>query len=304
MRLHVVDGTFELFRAYFSKRPALTSPSGQDVKAAAGVVASMLTLLRDASEAVTHLAVAFDNPIRSFRNDLFDGYKTEDGVPPELLAQFDLVEEGVAAMGVMVWSMRDHEADDALATAAERFAGQVQQVRILTPDKDLNQCLRGREIVQVDRVRRREIDEATVLATRGIRPKSVPDFLALTGDTADGIPGLPGFGNVTAAALLGHYGDLESIPDDARQWAVKLRVRTRWPPPCARGVTMRCCTASWRRWCTTRPSPRTRPPARGDRRRFAGPLRGADRGQRFSAPACRRPNSTVVARSAPARSHA
>jgi 5'-3' exonuclease len=223
VRLHVVDGTFELFRAHFSKRPPLTSPAGQDVKASAGVVASMLALLRDADEAVTHLAVAFDNPIRSFRNDLFDGYKTDDGVPPELLAQFDLVEEGVAAMGVTVWSMRDHEADDALATAAARFSGQVDQVRILTPDKDLNQCLRGRAVVQVDRVRRREIDEQTVLATRGIRPESVPDFLALVGDDADGIPGLPGFGSVAAATLLGCYGHIEAIPEDPRAWAKKPR---------------------------------------------------------------------------------
>lgn len=223
VRLHVVDGTFELFRAYFSKRPPLTSPSGQDVKAATGVVASMLALLRDGSEAVTHIAVAFDNPIRSFRNELFAGYKTEEGVPPELLAQFDLVEEGVAAMGIAVWSMRDHEADDALATAAARFAGQVEQVRILSPDKDLNQCLRGRQVVQVDRIRRREMDEDAMFAKRGIRPQSVPDFLALTGDTADGIPGLPGFGTVSAAALLGHYGQLELIPENPRHWAVKLR---------------------------------------------------------------------------------
>lgn len=223
MRLHVVDGTFELFRAHFSKRPDLTSPWGQDVKASAGVVASLLALVRDAGEAVTHLAVAFDNPIRSFRNDLFDGYKTDEGVPPELLAQFDLVEEGVAAMGVKVWSMREHEADDALATAAARFADQVDQVRIMTPDKDLNQCLRGRQVVQVDRIRRRELDEAAVWATRGIRPHSVPDFLALTGDTADGIPGLPGFGSVSAATLLAAYDHLEAIPGDARQWTVKLR---------------------------------------------------------------------------------
>src|SRR5438093_182332 len=143
MRVHLVDGTFELFRAHFSKRPSHSSPKGKDLKATVGVVQSLLGLLEDSNEQVTHLGVAFDNPIRSFRNELFDGYKTEQGVPPELLAQFDDVEEAVAALGVAVWSMRDFEADDALATGAARFASQVEQVRILTPDKDLGQCLRG-----------------------------------------------------------------------------------------------------------------------------------------------------------------
>ena len=143
-RLHLVDGTYELFRAHFAPRPEHRRPDGRDAKATVGVVASLLSLLHDPDEAVTHIAVAFDNPIRSFRNDLFPDYKSDEGVPPELRSQFDPVEEAVRALGVAVWSMREHEADDGLATGAHRFADQVDQVRILTPDKDLGQCLRGR----------------------------------------------------------------------------------------------------------------------------------------------------------------
>ena len=194
MRLHLVDGTFELFRAHFSKRPGHRAPDGAEVKATLGLAASLLALLHDPVEAPTHLAVAFDNPIRSFRNDLFAGYKTEEGVPPELLAQLDLAEDAARAVGAVVWSMDRYEADDALATAAARFRGEVEQVRILSPDKDLGQCLEGDRVVLVDRVRGKVIDEAALLARRGIRPESVPDLLALVGDDADGIPGLPGFG--------------------------------------------------------------------------------------------------------------
>lgn len=223
MRLHVVDGTYELFRAHYSHRPEHRAPSGWNAKATLGVVSSLLALLHDEQEAVTHLAVAFDNPIRSFRNDLFAGYKSEEGVEPELLAQFDSVEDAVRALGITVWSMREYEADDALATAARRFASEVDQVRILSPDKDLMQCLCGEQIVQVDRQRQRTIDEAGFRATRGFAPASVPDFLALTGDSADGIPGLPGFGEKSAALLLGAYGQLEKIPEDAAHWSVPVR---------------------------------------------------------------------------------
>ena len=223
MRLHLVDGTFELFRAHFSKRPARLSPDGRDVKATFGLAESLRALLRDPQEAVTHVAVAFDNPVRSFRNDLFAGYKTEEGVPPELLAQFDAAEEAVRALGVTVWSMREFEADDALATAATRFRDQVEQVRILTPDKDLGQCLSGRRVVQVDRIRGREIDEEALRARRGIGPESIPDFLALVGDTADGIPGLPGFGEKSAAAILARHVHLEMIPDDPALWPAGIR---------------------------------------------------------------------------------
>jgi 5'-3' exonuclease len=222
-RLHLVDGTYELYRAHFSPRPGHLDPNGADRKATVGLVASLLSLLSEGEEAVTHLAVAFDNPIRSFRNDLFPEYKSDEGVPPELRAQFDPVEEAVRALGVTVWSMDEHEADDALASGARRFAEEVGQVRIMTPDKDLAQCLRGDRVVQVDRRQRKVTDEATFRATRGFGPPTVPDFLALTGDTADGIPGLPGFGDKGASLLLGAYGHIEAIPAEPSRWTVKPR---------------------------------------------------------------------------------
>jgi 5'-3' exonuclease len=217
MRLHLVDGTFELFRAHYSKRPP------GPLKATLGLADSLLALLHHPVESVTHVAVAFDNPIRSFRNDLFADYKTDEGVPPDLRAQFDIAEEAVRAVGAVVWSMKEYEADDALATGAWRFRDQVEQVRILTPDKDLGQCLQGDRIVQVDVIRKRVLDEAALLQRRGVRPESVPDFLALTGDDADGIPGLPGFGERTAAALLGRFVHLEAVPADPRLWPASLR---------------------------------------------------------------------------------
>jgi 5'-3' exonuclease len=223
VRLHLVDGTYELFRAHYSPRPGHTAPGGWDAKATVGVVASLLALLNEPAEAVTHLAVAFDNPIRSFRNDLFAGYKSDEGVAPELRAQFDTVEAAVRALGVVVWSMREHEADDALATGARRFRDQVAQVRIMTPDKDLGQCLVGERVVQVDRMRKTVTSETTFRANRGFGPASMPDFLALTGDTADGIPGLPGFGEKSASTLLGAYEHIENIPTYAHEWSVKPR---------------------------------------------------------------------------------
>jgi len=223
VRLHLVDGTYELFRAHYAPRPPHTAPSGEDRKATVGVVASLLALLHDPWEAVTHLAVAFDNPIRSFRNDLFPEYKSDEGVPPELRAQFDPVEEVVRSLGVVVWSMREHEADDGLASGACRFRDEVDQVRILTPDKDLGQCLRGDRVVQVDRRQNKVTDEASFRALHGFGPLSVPDFLGLTGDTADGIPGLPGFGKKSAAVLIGAYEHLEHIPKHAFEWKVQPR---------------------------------------------------------------------------------
>jgi 5'-3' exonuclease len=225
MRLHLVDGTFELFRAHFSRRPGHVAPAGRDAKATVGLAMSLLGLLHDPQEAVSHVAVAFDNPIRSFRNDLWHGYKTEEGVPPGLLAQFDAAEEATRALGVTVWSMREHEADDALATGAARFRDAVEQVRILTPDKDLGQCIAGRRVVQVDRMRRREIDEDALVARRGIRPESVPDWRALVGDDADGIPGIPGFGERTATDLLARFVHLEGIPADPATWPASIRGR-------------------------------------------------------------------------------
>jgi 5'-3' exonuclease len=218
MRLHLVDGTYELFRAHYSKRPPHSGPDGRDNKATVALASAMLSLLHDEGEAVTHVAVAFDNPIRSFRNDLFAGYKTEEGVPAELLAQFDAAEDALRAIGMAVWSMRDFEADDALATGAARFAGEVEQVRILTPDKDLGQCLRGTHVVQVDWRGKSVVDEEALLRRRGIRPPSIPDLLALTGDDADGIPGLPGFGEKSASALLAKFIHLEHIPASPSAW--------------------------------------------------------------------------------------
>ena len=223
MRLHLIDGTFELFRAHFTKRPGHRTPQGVEAKAVVGLATNLAALLHDPVEAVTHVAIAFDNPIRSFRNDLFPGYKTEEGVPPELLAQFDAAEEAARALGLVVWPMRDFEADDALASAAARFVDQVEQVRILSPDKDLGQCLAGSRVVQVDRIRDRVVDEAALRERRGIAPESVPDFLALVGDAADGIPGLPGFGERTAAALLAGHLHLEAIPRDPERWPSAVR---------------------------------------------------------------------------------
>lgn len=226
MRVHLVDGTFELYRAHYSPRPSRSAALGGgprvDVKATVGLVSSMLALLHDADEDVTHLAIAFDNPIASFRNELFDGYKSDEGVPPELRAQFDLAEEAMRALGIVVWSMDRFEADDALATAAVRFAREAAQVRILTPDKDLGQVVSGTRVVQVDRVRRRVIDEDAVRAARGVAPASIPDLLALMGDAADGIPGLRGFGAKSSAALLARFGTIEAIPDDPAAWGVRV----------------------------------------------------------------------------------
>jgi 5'-3' exonuclease len=223
VRLHVVDGTFELFRAYYSKRPGHRTPAGWEAKAVVGLVWSLLTLLHDEQEAVTHIGVAFDNPVESFRNDLFSGYKTGEGMDPVLYAQFDPAEEAVRALGVTVWSMDRWEADDALATAAARFGGAFDQVRIMTPDKDLGQCIRDRRVVQVDRQRSKETDEETLRKVWGVGPASIPDLLALVGDTADGIPGLPGIGEKTAALLLSRYEHLERIPANPAAWEVSVR---------------------------------------------------------------------------------
>jgi 5'-3' exonuclease len=199
------------------------APSGWDAKATVGVVSSLLALLHDPSEEVTHVAVAFDNPIRSFRNDLFPYYKSDEGVPPELRSQFDAVEDAVRAIGIAVWSMDEYEADDGLASGAHRFWSEVDQVRIMTPDKDLGQCLSGDRIVQIDRRQKKVTNEAAFRAMRGFGPKSMPDYLALTGDTADGIPGLAGFGEKAASMLVGAYEHIENIPTHAHEWKVKPR---------------------------------------------------------------------------------
>jgi len=223
VRLHLVDGTYELYRAHYSPRPGHRDPSGRDAKATVGIVESLLALLHGADEAVTHIAVAFDNPIRSYRNDLYPPYKSDEGVPPELRSQFDAAEDAVRAIGVTVWSMREYEADDGLASGARRFRDEVEQVRILSPDKDLGQCLLGDRVVQVDRRQKKVTNESAFRAERGFGPASMPDFLGLAGDSADGFPGLPGFGKKTAAMILGAYEKLERIPADVADWRVKPR---------------------------------------------------------------------------------
>lgn len=220
MKLHLVDGTYELFRAHFGA-PARQAPDGREVGAARGVVETLLVLLR--APDTTHVAVATDHVIRSFRNDLYDGYKTEEGVPPELLAQFELVERAIAALGVTVWPMIEHEADDALASGAARFGGQVEQVLLATPDKDLAQCVVGDHVVLWDRRRGIVLDAEGVRAKYGVPPASIADWLALVGDAADGYPGLPGWGAKSAATVLSRYGRIEEIPADAAKWDVTVR---------------------------------------------------------------------------------
>jgi 5'-3' exonuclease len=222
VRLHLVDGTYELFRAHYSKRPSHADARGVENGATVGVVASLLALLDDPDEAVTHLAVAFDNPVESFRNRMLAGYKDGSAIEPVLAAQFDAVEEAVSALGVVVWSMDEHEADDALATGARELAGSFDQVRVMTPDKDLAQVVEGSRIVQVDRRTGAVHDHEGVRARLGVDPRSVPDLLALVGDTADGIPGLPGFGAVSAARLLTRYGHLEDVPPEP-PWDAEVR---------------------------------------------------------------------------------
>jgi 5'-3' exonuclease len=218
--VHLVDATYELFRAYFAVPPS-TAPDGQEVGATRGVLATLLALVQQ--EGATHVACATDHVIRSFRNELYVGYKTEEGVPAELLAQFPLVEDAMRALGLVVWPMVEFEADDALATGAVRFASQVEQVVIATPDKDMAQCVRGKQIVMLDRRRKIVLDEDGVRAKYGVPPRAIADWLALVGDSADGYPGLPGWGERSAATVLTRYGAIEKIPVAASDWDVKVR---------------------------------------------------------------------------------
>jgi 5'-3' exonuclease len=222
MRVHIVDGTYELFRCYFGAPPA-TGSAGEQVGATRGMLQTLLALLRE--DGVTHVAVAFDHVIESFRNDLFPGYKTSEGVPADLLEQFPLAERAAKALGLAVWPMVEFEADDALATAAALWceAPGVEQVVICTPDKDMAQCVRASRVVCLDRRRRIVLDEPGVVAKFGVSPASIPDWLALVGDDADGIPGIPGWGAKSAAAVLSRYGRIEAIPDDAAHWGVDVR---------------------------------------------------------------------------------
>ena len=218
MDVHLVDGTYELFRHFYAL-PSAKDPDGGEVAAVRGVLTSVLGLI---TAGATHIAVATDHVIESFRNDLWPGYKTGAGIDPDLLAQFPLLERALTAMGVVVWPMVEFEADDALAAAAAAAArdARVDRVMICTPDKDLAQCVRGTRVVQLNRRSRTMRDEAGVIAKFGVPPASIPDYLALVGDAADGYPGLPGWGAKSTAAVLAKYGHLEGIPDDWRTWSV------------------------------------------------------------------------------------
>jgi 5'-3' exonuclease len=219
MKIYLVDGTYELFRNHFGAPPK-KAPDGREVGATLGLLRSLLMLLT--SPGVTHVGVAFDHVIESFRNDLFAGYKTSEGVDPNLLAQFPLAEEAVAALGVVVWPMVEFEADDALGTAAARFKKNksVEQILICSPDKDLAQLVEGTKIVCWDRRRDIIIDEPGVVEKYGVSPQSMPDWLALVGDSADGYPGIPGWGAKSASVVLAHYQHMEAIPDEPGKWQV------------------------------------------------------------------------------------
>lgn len=221
-RVHLIDGTFELFRCYFGA-PSAQAPDGREVGAVRGILRSLHALIR--SEPVTHAAAAFDTVIESFRNDLFPGYKTGVGLPAELTSQFPLAEQAAAALGVLVWGMIEFEADDAIAAAAAVCAREpeVDQVVIVSPDKDFAQCVDGQRVVCFDRPRRRLMDEEGVRAKFGVAPASIPDYLALVGDAADGIPGLPGWGPRSSSLVLARHGRIDDIPADPAVWQVAVR---------------------------------------------------------------------------------
>lgn len=222
MFVHLLDGTYELFRSYYGA-PSAKDKDGREVGATRGLLRSLVAMLRDPD--VTHIGIAFDTVIESFRNQLFDGYKTGEGIDPLLFAQFPLAERATEALGICTWRMIEFEADDAVASAAAIAARdkRVTQVRICTPDKDLAQCVVGDRVVTVDRMRERTYDEAGVREKFGVSPKSIPDYLALVGDTADGIPGVPRWGEKSASTVLAEYEHLEAIPDNDTAWKVKVR---------------------------------------------------------------------------------
>lgn len=228
MYVHLIDGTYELFRHHFGA-PSYTNDSGMEVGAVRGVVFSVLGMFRDGA---THVAVATDQVVESFRNDMWPGYKTGEGIEPELLAQFPLLEDALAALGIAVWPMVEHEADDGLASGAAMAAAddRVVEVRVCTPDKDLAQCVdagRGGKVVQIDRRRGVRWDADGIREKFGVEPESIPDYLALVGDSADGFPGLKGWGAKSTAAVLAHYLHLEQIPDQPWKWKVNVRSRDR-----------------------------------------------------------------------------
>lgn len=221
MDVYLIDGTYELFRHFFAV-PQAEDVNGQEIGAVRGVLNSVLSMIE---RGATHIGVATDHVVESFRNDLYPGYKTSEGVPPELLSQFPILEEALQAMGVLVWPMVYYEADDALASAAAKAAqdSRVTQVLICTPDKDLSQCVAGTRVVQLDRRHNTVRDEAGVVAKFGVQPQSIPDYLAVVGDSADGFPGLPGWGTKAAALVLSQYPHLEDIPQDCQRWHPSIR---------------------------------------------------------------------------------
>lgn len=221
MNLYLIDGTYELFRHFFAL-PSSKDASGQEIAAVRGVLFSVLSMIEAGA---THLGVATDHVIESFRNDLYPGYKTAEGIPPELLSQFPILEESLQAMGILVWPMVEFEADDALASAAARAAkdARVDRVFICTPDKDLSQCVAGNRVVQLDRRKNAVRDEAGVIEKFGVRPESIPDYLALVGDSADGYPGIAGWGTKAAGSVLSQYKHLENIPKDWQHWNSSIR---------------------------------------------------------------------------------
>lgn len=221
VKLYLIDGTYELFRNHFGGGPGRTTPDGQNVKAVYGLIASTLSLI--AEPEVTHVAAAFDSVVESFRNEVFPDYKTGEGIEEELYRQFPLAERAMKAVGVTVWSMYDYEADDGLATGARRWVDDVEQVVVMSPDKDMAQLYDDPRIVGYDRRKGMFIDRDAVVDKFGVEPSSIPDWLALVGDAADGLPGVPGWGAKSSATILARYGHLERIPLDASLWDVKIR---------------------------------------------------------------------------------
>jgi 5'-3' exonuclease len=221
VEVYLIDGTYELFRHFFAV-PSVRNEKGQEVGAVRGVINSIQGML---NRGVTHVGVATDHVIESFRNDLYPGYKTGEGIAPELYSQFSILEEDLKAIGVVVWPMVEFEADDALASAAVKASSdeRVDRVVICTPDKDLGQCVSGTRIVQLDRRANTIRDEDGVIAKFGVKPGSIPDYLALVGDTADGFPGIPGWGKKAAASVLSNYAQLEDIPKDWKEWVPSIR---------------------------------------------------------------------------------
>lgn len=221
MRLHLVDATYELFRAHYAPRPPVLGRDGVNLSGVAGLIDQLLYLLRE--EGATHVGAATDHVIESFRNDLYPGYKSSAGMPPELLAQFPIAEDAIRALGIVCWPMVEFEADDAIAAACGRFSADpaVEQVLVCTPDKDMAQLVVDSRVVLLDRRRRITYDEPAVVAKWGVPPTAIPDWLALVGDSSDGYPGLPGWGAKSAAAVLARYGALEEIPARASAWDVK-----------------------------------------------------------------------------------